>query len=82
MLVVLVWSFVAEGLVGSARVVVLDPGFELEPGVFDGGEAVAPAKLLLEGLDETFAEAVLLGCVGSDVFLLESVIPDDGAILA
>lgn len=62
---VLVWGSVAEGLVGSVGVVVVDPSPELESGVFDGGEAVAPAKLFFEGLDEAFAEAVLLGgCKG------------------
>lgn len=79
---VLVWGEVAEGLAGSAGVVVSDPCSEFEPGVFDGCEAVAPAELFLEGLDEAFAEAVLLGCVGSDVFLFESVVPDDGPVLS
>src|SRR6476620_4713600 len=82
MLVVLGWGLVGEGLVGSAGVVVVDPGPEFESGVFDGGEAVAPAELFLEGLDEAFAEAVLLGCVGGDVFLLEAVVLDHGAVLA
>jgi len=81
-LVVLAWGLVGEGLVGSAGVVVVDPGSEFESGVFDGGEAIAPAKLFLEGLDEALAEAVLLRRVGSDVFLLEAVVPDDGAVLA
>ena len=55
-------------------VVVVDPSPELESGVFDGGEAVAPAKLFLEGLNEALAEAVLLRSVGGDVFLLEAVV--------
>ena len=76
------WGLVGEGLVGSAGVVVVDPGSEFESGVFDGGEAVAPAKLFLEGLDEALAEAVLLRSVGGDVFLLEAVVPDDGTVLA
>ena len=76
------WGLVVERLVGSAGVVVVDPGSEFESGVFDGGEAVAPAKLFLEGLDEALAEAVLLGSVGGDVFLLESVVLDNGAVLA
>ena len=82
MLVVLGWGLVGEGLVGSAGVVVVDPGSEFESGVFDGGEAVAPAKLFLEGLDEALAEAVLLRSVGGDVFLLEAVVLDDGTVLA
>ena len=77
MLVVLGWGLVGEGLVGSAGVVVVDSSSEFESGVFDGGEAVAPAKLFLEGLDEALAEAVLLGRVGGDVFLLEAVVLDD-----
>ena len=76
------WGLVVERLVGSAGVVVVDPGSEFESGVFDGGEAVAPAKLFLEGLDEALAEAVLLRSVGGDVFLLEAVVLDDGAVLA
>ncbi len=63
-------------------VVAVDPGVEFEAGVFDGGEAVAPAELLLEGFDKSFAEAVLLGRVGGDVFLDESVVVDHGAVLA
>ena len=82
MLVVLAWGLVVERLVGSAGVVVMDPGSEFESGVFDGGEAVAPAKLFLEGLDEALAEAVLLRGVGGDVFLLEAIVLDDGAVLA
>lgn len=81
-LVVLGWGSVGEGLVGAAGVVVVDPGSEFEPGVLDGGEAVAPAKLFFEGLDEALAEAVLLRRVGGDVFLLEAVVLDDGAVLA
>jgi hypothetical protein len=82
LLVILVWGEVSEGLVGSAGVVVSDPSSEFEPGVFDGGEAVSPAELFLEGLDEALAEAVLLWCVGGDVFLFESVVPDDGPVLS
>ena len=67
---------------GSLGVVVLGPGSELKPGVLDGGEAVAPAELVLEGLDEALAEAVLLRGVRGDVFLAEAVVADDGAVLA
>ena len=63
-------------------VVEVDPGAEFESGVLDGLEAVAPAELLLEGLDEALAESVLLGGVGGDVFLGDSVVADDGAVLA
>lgn len=40
-------------------VVAVDSCPELEPGIFDGLETVAPAELLLEGLDEVLAQAVL-----------------------
>ena len=63
-------------------IVGMDPCPQLESGVLDGGEAVAPAELLLERLDEALAQAVLLRRVGRDVFLLESVVPDHGAELA
>jgi hypothetical protein len=39
-------------------VVAVEPGAEFESGVLDGLEAVAPAELFLEGLDEAFAESV------------------------
>jgi len=80
--VVLVWGEVFEGLVGAVVVVAVDPCPELESGVLDGFEAVAPAELLLEGLNEALAQAVLLRCVWSDVFLGEAVVADDGAVLA
>lgn len=60
----------------------MDPGAEFESGVFDGLEAVASSKLFFEGFDEPLAEAVLLWGVGGDVFLLEAVVVDDGAVLA
>ena len=59
-------------MVWSVVVVAVDPGTEFGSGVIDGLEAVAPAELFLEGLDEAFAQAVLLRRVGSDVFLGES----------
>jgi len=65
----------------SVMVVAVDPGPEFESGVLDGLEAVAPAELFLEGFDEAFAQSVLLGSVGGDVFLLESIVTDDGAVL-
>ena len=67
---------------GSVVVVAVDPGAEFESGVLDGLEAVAPAELFLEGLDEALAQAVLLWCVGGDVFLGEAVVANDGAVLA
>ena len=66
----------------SVVVVVVDPGAKFESGVFDGGEAVAPAELLFEGLDEALTEAVLLGRVWGDIFLLETVVLDHGAVSA
>jgi len=63
-------------------VVAMDPCAEFESGVLDGFEAVAPGKFFFEGFDEAFAESVLLWGVWGDVFLLESVVVDDGAVLA
>lgn len=63
-------------------VVAMDPCAEFESGMLDGFEAVAPGKFFFESFDEAFAESVLLRGVGCDVFLLESVIVDDGAVLA
>jgi hypothetical protein len=56
----LVWGFEVEGLVGAVVVVAVEPGAQFEPGVFNGCEAVAPAELFLEGLDDALAESVLL----------------------
>lgn len=64
---------------GSSGILVLDPGLEFESCVLDGGEAVAPTELLLEGLDEALAEAVLLRGVWRNLFLLDAVFTDDGA---
>lgn len=66
----------------SVVVVVLDPGSEFESGVLDGFEAVAVCEFLFEGFDEALAKSVLLGGVGSDVFLFEAVVVDDGAVLS
>ena len=63
-------------------VVCVDPSPQGEAGMVDGFEVAGPCKLLLEGLDEAFAEPVLLGRVGGDVFLGESVVGHDGAVSA
>ena len=36
-------------------VVAVDPGTELESGVLDGLEAIAPSEIFFEGLYEAFA---------------------------
>ncbi len=59
-LVVLVWGFEVEGLVRALGVVGVEPGPQGEARVLDGFEVPSPGELLLEGLDEAFAETVLL----------------------
>ncbi len=59
-----------------------DPCALLESRVLDGGEAVAPAELLVEGLDEAFAESILFGRVGRDELLLDVIVADHDAELA
>ena len=39
----------------SVVVVAVDPSTELESGMFDGLEAIAPSEIFFEGLDEAFA---------------------------
>lgn len=63
-------------------VVVVDPGPQGQSGVFDGSVVSDPGELLLEGLDEALAEAVLLGRVGRDVFLGEAVVGDNRSVSA
>ena len=50
--------------------------------MLNGLEAVTPCEFFLEGFDEAFAQAVLLRGIWSDIFLLEAVVIDDGAVLA
>ncbi|MEY3395298.1 MAG: hypothetical protein RL346_1534, partial [Verrucomicrobiota bacterium] len=54
----------------------MDPSSELESGVLDGFEAVAPCEFLFEGFDEALAKSVLLWGVWGDVFLFEAVVVD------
>jgi hypothetical protein len=68
--------------VGSVVVVVMDPGSEFESGVLDGFEAMAVGKFFFEGFDKALAKSVLLRGVGGDIFLFESVVVDDGAVLS
>ena len=67
------WGYIVERLVGALVVVVVDPRPALHEGMLQGGEALGPAQLLLESLDEALTEAVLLGRVRRDVFLLEAL---------
>ncbi len=66
----------------SVVVVVMDPGSQFESGVLDGFEAMAVGKFFFEGFDKALAKSVLLRGVGGDIFLFESVVVDDGAILS
>ena len=67
---------VVERLVGSPVVVVVDPSLDIHPGMFEGGEALRPAQLLLESLDGALIQAVLLRRAWLDVFLLQAVVAD------
>ena len=67
---------------GSVVVVVMDPGSEFESGVLDGFESMAVGKFFFEGFDKALAKSVLLRGVGGDIFLFESVVVDDGAVLS
>lgn len=62
-------------------VVAMDPSSELESGVLDGFEAVAPCEFLFEGFDEALAKSVLLWGGWGDVFLFEAVVVDNGSVL-
>ncbi len=53
-LVMLIWGFEVEGVLG------VEAGPQREASVLDGFEVPSPGELLLEGLDEAFAETVLL----------------------
>ena len=75
-------SSIVERLVRAPVVVVVDPSPDLHPGVFQGGEALRPAQLLLESLDEALTQAVLLRRVRRDVFLLQAVVADHRPVLA
>ena len=57
-MVVLGWGSVVERLVRAPVVVVVDPVPDLHPGMLQGGEALGPAQLLFESLDEALTEAV------------------------
>ena len=81
-MVVLGWGSVVERLVRALVVVVVDPGPDLHPGMLQGGEALGPAQLLLESLNEALTQAILLGRVRRDVFLLEAVVADHRPVLA
>lgn len=63
-------------------VVVVDPGTKCHARVLDGFEVSGPRELFFEGLDEEFAQPVLLRRVRRDVFLGEAVVGDDRPILA
>jgi len=68
--------------VWSVIVIAVDPCSEFESCVLDGFEAMTPCELFLKGFNKSFAEAVLLWCVRSDVFLFKTVVVDYGAVLA
>ena len=63
------WGSVVERLMRAPVLVEVDPGSDLHPRMLQGGEALCPAQLLFEGLDEPLAQAVLLRRVGRDELL-------------
>lgn len=71
---------VGQGLVGPLGVEVVDVAGNDSPGFADVLEPMKPGALFLERTDEPFAQAVLLGGIGRDVFLLQAVVLDQGAI--
>ena len=66
----------------SDGVVLIDPISNDSPGVLEGGEAMEPDALFLEGADEALAEAVLFGSVGSDILLFETIAAHGAAVEA
>lgn len=71
---------VIERLMGKLVVVMVDVAGDFGTGFLDVGEPVEPGAFLLEGAVEPLAKAVLLGCVGRDVFLLQAVGASQGTI--
>ena len=74
------WSVVVEGGVGALGVVVFDVSGDRRACGGEVVKAVLPGAFLFEGADEALAQAVLLGRVGSDVFLREAVVAHEGAL--
>ena len=64
-----------------AGVVELDPVSDGPRGVLEALEAVAMNALLLQRPDDTFDNAVLLGTVRSDEFLLQTVAANQGHVV-
>lgn len=71
---------VIERLMRALVVVVIDVAGDLGTGLLDVLEPVEPGAFLFEGAVEPLAEAVLLGCVGRDVFLFQAVVAGEGSI--
>ena len=76
----MVWGVVFEGGVGALGVVVFDVSGDRRACGGEVVKAVLPGAFLFEGADEPLAQAVLLGRVGSDVFLREAVVAHEGAV--
>ena len=74
------WGVVFEGGVGALGVVVFDVSGDRGACGGEVVKAVLPGAFLFEGADEPLAQAVLLGRVGSDVFLREAVVTHEGAV--
>ena len=71
---------VIERLMRALVVVMVDVAGDFGAGFLDVGEPVEPGTFLFEGAVEPLAKAVLLGCVGRDVFLFQAVVAGQGAI--
>ena len=70
---------VGQGLVGPLGVEVVDVAGDDSAGFTDVLEPMEPGAFFLERTDEPFAQAVLLGGIGRDVFLLQAVVLDQCA---
>ena len=74
------WGVVFEGGVGALGVVVFDVSGDRRACGGEVVKAVLPGAFLFEGADEPLAQAVLLGRVGSNVFLRETVVAHESTV--
>ena len=71
---------VVERLMRALVVVVIDVTGDFGSGLLDILEPMEPGTFLFEGAVEPLAEAVLLRCVGRDVFLFQAIVTGQGSI--
>ena len=71
---VLDWTLVTESTVRALLVVPLDPVSNAPSRLLKRLKRVLPDTLFFETPKESFDQAILLGCVGRDEFLLQSVV--------